>query len=127
MSFLVKDHSLLVKYNEIWNKIKKTLNKKFHSMPFYDEKYIKGKIREFNGVIKTNFWGDKIPKEGVPTCIACITIDSNMRMKKKKNYPQVYLQEWKNKLKKIKMTEFIYARLESGSISDPQWLHLSAY
>ena len=84
MSFLVKDHSLLVKYNEIWNKIKKTLNKKFHSMPFYDEKYIKGKIREFNGVIKTNFWGDKIPKEGVPTCIACITIDSNMRMKKKK-------------------------------------------
>ena len=28
------------------------------------------------------------------TCIACITIDSVVRMKKK-NYPQVYLEEWK--------------------------------
>ena len=87
MSFIIKDDSVLVKYNEIWNKIKKALDAKFHSMPVYDEKYIKGKIREFNGVIKTNFWGDKIPKEGVHhTCIACITIDSVMRMEKN-NYP----------------------------------------
>ena len=50
------------KYNEIWNKIKKTLNKKFHSMPVYDKKCIKAKVREFNGVIKTNFWSDEIPK-----------------------------------------------------------------
>ena len=26
MSFVIKDDSVLVKYNEIWNKIKKTLN-----------------------------------------------------------------------------------------------------
>ena len=26
----------------------------FHSMPIYDEKFIKTKVREFNGVIKTN-------------------------------------------------------------------------
>ena len=25
MSFIMKDNSILVKYNEIWNKIKKTL------------------------------------------------------------------------------------------------------
>ena len=31
-------------------------------MPVYDEKYIKAKAREFNGVIKTNFLGDEIPK-----------------------------------------------------------------
>ena len=29
---LIKDNSVLIKYNEIWNKIKKTLNIKFHSM-----------------------------------------------------------------------------------------------
>ena len=40
MSSMIKDNSVLVKYNEIWNKIKKTLNIKFHSMPAYDEKYI---------------------------------------------------------------------------------------
>ena len=80
--FVIKDDDVLDKYNEIWNKIKKTLNTKFHSMPVYDEKYIKAKVREFNGVIKTNFLGDEIPKESMHyTCIACITIDSVMRMK----------------------------------------------
>ena len=52
---MIKDDSVLDKYNETWNKIKKTLNIKFHSMPVYDEKYIKAKVKEFNGVIKTNF------------------------------------------------------------------------
>ena len=61
-------------------------------MPVYDEKYIKAKVREFNGVIKTNFLGDEIPKESMHyICIACITIDSVMRMEKK-NYSQVYLK-----------------------------------
>ena len=45
MSFLIKDDNLLDKYSEIWNKVKKTLNIKFHSMPVYDEKYIKAKVR----------------------------------------------------------------------------------
>ena len=87
MSFVIKDDDVLDKYNEIWDKIKETLSIKFHSMPVYDEKYIKAKVREFNGVIKTNFLGDEIPKESMHyTCIACITIDSVMRMEKK-NYP----------------------------------------
>ena len=46
------------KCNEIWDKIKIILNIKFHSMPVYDEKYIKVKVREFNSAIKTNFLGD---------------------------------------------------------------------
>ena len=32
-------------------------------MSVYDEKYIKAKVKEFNGAIKTNFLGDKIPEE----------------------------------------------------------------
>ena len=63
-------------------------------------KDIKAKVREFNGVIKTNVLGDEIPKEGMHyNCVACITIDSVMRMKKK-NYPQVYLEECKYKERK---------------------------
>ena len=92
MSFMLKNDDMLDKYNEIWDKIKETLNVKFHSMSVYDEKYIKAKIREFNGVIKTKFLGDEIPKENMYyTCMACITIDSVMKMKKK-NYTQVYLE-----------------------------------
>ena len=82
-------------------------------MPVYDEKYIKTKIREFNVVINTNFLGDDIPKENVHyACIACITIDSVMRMEKK-----VYLEECKYKTKKTKMANFIKAGLDSESES----------
>ena len=94
------------------------LNIKFHSMPVYDETYIKAKVREFNDVIKTNFLGGEVPKEKMHyTCIACITIDFVMRMEKK-NYLQVYLEECKYRMKKTKMTKFIEAELESESESE---------
>ena len=90
MSFMVKDDSVLNKYNEIWDKIKNKLNIKFHSMPVYDETYIKAKVREFDGKIKTNVLGNRIPKENMHyTCITCITIDSVMGIDKK-NYLKIY-------------------------------------
>ena len=115
MSFTDKDDSALNKYNEIWDKIKEKLELKFHSMPVYDQTYIKAKVREFDGVIKTNFLGDEIPKENIHyACIVCITIDFVMKIEKK-NYPRVYLEECKYKVKKIQMSKFINAELESDS------------
>ena len=56
-----------------------------------------------------------MPKENMHyTCIACITIDSVMRMDKK-NHPQVYLEECKYRIKKIQMSRFITTKLESDS------------
>ena len=115
MSLIIKDYDVLDKYNEIWDKIKNKLNIKFHSMLIYDKRYIKAKVGEFNDVIKKNFLGDEIPKESLhDTCIACITIDSVMRMEKK-NYPQVYLKECKYRIKKTKANKFINTELESES------------
>ena len=69
-------------------------------------------------MIKTNFLGDKTPKENIHyTCIACIAIHSFTKMKKM-NYPQVYLEECKYKIKKIKMSKFIDTDLESESESE---------
>ena len=69
-------------------------------------------------MIKTNLLGDEVPKEKVHYAyIACITIDSVMRMEKK-NRPQVYLEECKYKIKKIKMTKFVNTELESDSVSE---------
>ena len=117
MSFVIKDDKRLNKYNEIWYKIKVTLSIKFHSMLVYYEQYIKAKVREFNGVIKTNFLDDKLPKENTHyTCIVCITTDSVMR-REKKNYLQVSLEECKYKIKKTKMTNLIKVELESESES----------
>ena len=118
MSFIVKDDNILEKYNGIWDRIKEKLSIKFHSSPVYDQKYIKAKVREFDGKIETNFLGNEIPKENMHyTCIPCITIDSVMKIKKK-NYLQVYLEECKYKAKKIQMSRFINAKLESDSDSD---------
>ena len=69
-------------------------------------------------MIKTNFLGDERLKENMYyTCIACVTIDSVMKMEKK-NYPQVYLEECKYKVKKVQMSRFINAKLDSESESD---------
>ena len=101
MSFLIKDDEVWQKYEQIWGVIKNKLSIKFHSKPIYEQKYLKTKLREYDGVIKTHFLGNGITKENMHyTCIACIIIDSVMRMDKKK-YPQVYLEECKYKIKKI--------------------------
>ena len=55
MSLMVKNDNVLDEYDETWDKIKEKLNINFHSRSVYDEKYIKAEVREFDGVIKTNF------------------------------------------------------------------------
>ena len=60
---MVRDDNVLDKYNEIWDVIKKKLKVKFLSMPVYDEKYLKTKVREYDGVIKTNFLGNGFKKK----------------------------------------------------------------
>ena len=52
-------------------------------------------------------------------CIACITIDSVMRMEKE-DYPQVYLDECKYKIRKIQMTRFINTELDLDSGLDSE-------
>ena len=102
MSFLIKDDKVWDKYNKIWHVVKDKLRIKFHSEPVYEYRYLKAKVREFDGVIKTNFLGNDMPKENMHyTCIACITIDSVLTIDKK-NHPQVYLEECKYKVKKYK-------------------------
>ena len=120
MSFFIKDDEVWEKYKQIWDVIKNKLGIKFHSEPIYEQKYLKAKVREFDGVIKTNFLGNDVPKENMHyTCIACITIDSVMRMEKK-NYPQVYLEECKYKIKKIQMSRFVNTELDSDSDSESE-------
>ena len=54
MFFFIKDGELLEKYNEIWEKVKNTIKKK----------YLKAKIKSYNGKINTNFHNNEIPREG---------------------------------------------------------------
>ena len=105
MSLLIKNDEVWQKYEDIWDVIKNKLNIKFHSQPIYENKYLKAKVTEFDGNVKTNFLGNSLLKENTYyTCIACITIDSVLKINKK-NYPQVYLEECKYNLKKNTNTE----------------------
>ena len=62
MSFKTGDESVYLKYTEIWNKIKKSLNTRFHSPPIYDDIHMKTKVKTFSSMINTLFSGNEIPK-----------------------------------------------------------------
>ena len=54
MSFLIKDNSVLNKYNEIWDKIKEKLSIKFHSMPVHNHIFffISNKILQLSIILQ---------------------------------------------------------------------------
>ena len=118
MSFKIESEDVYLKYAEIWNKSKSILNVKFHSQPIYDDKYIKTKVKTFNNTINTLLSGDEIPKERIHyVSISAICIDSVLRTDKK-NYPQVYLEQCKYKIKKIKLVSFIDCEVNLSSDDD---------
>ena len=108
------------KDTQIWDAIKNKRVIKFHSKPAYDKKYLKTKVREYDGMIKTHFLGNDVSQENMQyTSIACITIDSVMTINKK-NHPQVYLEECKYRVKKMQMLKFINTEIDSDLESDAE-------
>ena len=84
----------------------------------YDEKYLKAKIKSYNGIINTNFHNNKIPKESSQfICLSVILIDSVFKTGKS-YYPQVFLEECKHAVKEKKMREYISDYIEVSSDSD---------
>ena len=64
-------------------KVKNIIKKEFDSEPVYNEKYLKAKIKSYDGNINTNFYNNKIPKEGFQfICLSVILIYSVFRTSK---------------------------------------------
>ena len=80
---------------------------------------MKTKAKTFSSMMNTLFTENEIPEEkNHYICIAAICIDSVLRVDKK-NYPQVYLQQCKYKIKRRKPVDFINAEIDlSSSDSD---------
>ena len=116
MPFKIEDDKVYLKNNEIWNKIRELLNDvNLSSDPIYDGSYIKSKVKTFSEVIKTLFDGGEIPKERIEyNCLACISVDSVLRIDRK-YYPQVYLEQCKYKVKKRVMKSFIDYEIDFDS------------
>ena len=118
MYFLIKDDELLEKYNGIWEKASKSINKEFDSEPISNEKYLETKIKSYMGKINTNLHSNKIPKENSKfTCLSVVLIDSVFTAGKN-YYPQVFLEERKYVVKEKKIPEHIIEGIETFSDSD---------
>ena len=46
---------ILEKYNEIWRKCRNSIKKELNSEPVYNRKYLKNKIKSFQGKTSRNF------------------------------------------------------------------------
>ena len=118
MSFKIEDDKVYLKYNEIWNKIKKLLGGiRLRSDTFCDDQYVKTKVKTFK-MVKTLFDNDEIPEEKIEyECIPCVSVDSVLKIEKK-YYPQVYLEQCKCKAKERKIKNLIDYDLDSNYESD---------
>ena len=106
--------------NTIWEKLKNSLKKEFDSEPVYNEKYLKAKIKSYNGKISTNFHDNKIPKEGSQLiCLSVILINSVFRTGKN-YYPRVFLEECKFVVKEKMIPKYIIDDTEISSNSDKE-------
>ena len=106
--------------NTIWEKVKNSLKKEFDSEPVYNEKYLKAKIKSYNGKISTNFHDNKIPKEGSQLiCLSVILINSVFRTGKN-YYPRVFLEECKFVVKEKMIPKYIIDDTEISSNSDKE-------
>ena len=76
----------------------------------YNKKYLKARIKSYNGKVNTNFHNHKIPKEDSQfVCLLVILINSVFKTDKN-YYPQIFLEECKcvtKKKKMKKMTKYI--------------------
>ena len=126
MSFVTDDEKIYKKYNEIWEVIRNLLKIDFTVNPVRDDIYLVAKLKIFNGINRTTFTNNAIPIEKDHyICIPVIDIDSVLKINKKA-YPQAYLKQCKDKLKKRKIVNYIDDEIiDDNDIDDAIDSHLN--
>ena len=97
MSLKIQDKQLLKNCNKKWKKIESLMSIDFESKPFYgdDDKYIKTKIKIYEGKIIANFRNKKVPKEQIPCkCLSVIMVDFVIKVDEQ-YYSQTFLEQCK--------------------------------
>ena len=87
--FCIDDKKLSQKYKTICNKIDDLKNIEMNTLPVYDDRYIKTKVRTYANKVYTNFHCLNMP-EGNTECEP-FTVISIILVCEKKYYLQVYL------------------------------------
>ena len=97
----------------------KILEREFDSkIVVYSKKYLKAKMKSYNGKINTNFDNNAIPKAGSHyICLSIILLDSVLRIGKN-YYPQVSLEKCKYVVKEETVPMYIIDDIEISWDSD---------
>ena len=85
ISFKITDNSLLTKYTKNMGKVRNLLIIKFDSEPIHgdNDKYIKTKIKIYDGNVNENFQGKKVQKENASyNCLSLTMLDSVVKVKR---------------------------------------------
>ena len=108
VSFVTDDEKIYKKYNEIWEVVRNLLKIDFTVNAVRDDIYLVAKLKIFNKINRTTFNNNNyIPIErNHYICIPVIDIDSVLKIDKRA-YPQAYLEQFKYKLKKRKIVNYI--------------------
>ena len=107
MSFCIDDEGIFEKYKAIWTKTEDLKNVELNTLPVYDDRYIKAKIRTYSDKFCTNFRGLNVPEDDIECeSFAVISIDS-LLVYKSKYYLQVYLDNCAYKIANKQMTDYL--------------------
>ena len=107
MSFIIKNDESLKRDHKIWQKVKNIIDKAFDGDSVYNEKYLKAKIKSYNGKTNTNFYNNKIPKEvSQYMCVSVLLIKFGFRAGSN-SYPYFLLEECKYIVKEKKTSKYI--------------------
>ena len=83
------------------------MKKEFDSEPVYNEKYLKTKLRSYNGKINVNFYNNKITKEESQCISLSVILIYSVFRTSDKYYPQVFLEEYKYVAKEKKFLSIL--------------------
>ena len=90
MSFGINDEKLLEKYKAIWTRNEDFKNIELNTLPVYDDRYIKSKIRMYCDKVYTNICGINVPEDYIECeSFTVISIDF-LLVYENKYYQQVY-------------------------------------
>ena len=121
MSFLREDEEVVIKTNKIWKKITKNMVLNQTVRQFMTLNCTKTKLKTYDDKVNTVFTDNEIPKEKIHySCIAAISVDCMLKLDGE-NYPQVYLEQCKYRLKKKNIVYFIDNELEESSDEESEF------
>ena len=107
MPFSIHDEKLLGKYEAIWTKIEDLKNIELNTLPVYDERYIKTKIRTCGDKVYTNFRGLNVPENGTECQYFTVILIDYLLVYENKYYFQVYLDNCAYKITNKEMSDYL--------------------